>query len=282
MLVQLIGMLTLFPILRYRSAVRVFCTARDQTQALFEQIGEVDAAQAMLSYRHSLPLWTKPEFGTKLEIRASGLLHPLLTESDCVPNDAAIERGWLLTGSNASGKSTFIKAVALNAILAQNLNTCTAEHFTLCRAAVITSMAARDDLAAGESYFVAEIKSMRRVVAMVGGPLPFYCFIDEVLKGTNTAERIAASCAVLRYLCHPGCLCVAATHDLELTELLAGQYENRHFSEQVSDRGVIFDYKLKDGPCHTTNAIRLLGYYDFPAELVAEARAGMEHPGTEK
>ena len=90
-------------------------------------------------------------------------------------------------------------------------------------------MAARDDLAAGESYFVAEIKSMRRVVALVGGPLPFYCFIDEVLKGTNTAERIAASCAVLRYLCRPGCLCVAATHDLELTELLAGLYEKPAF-----------------------------------------------------
>ena len=277
MLVQLIGMLTLFPILRYRSAVRVFCAAREQTQALFEQIGELDAAQAILSYRCSLPVWAHPEFGTELEIHAKGLLHPLLTESDCVPNDAAIERGWLLTGSNASGKSTFIKAVALNAILAQNLNTCTAVSFTLCRAAVITSMAARDDLAAGESYFVAEIKSMRRVVALVGGPLPFYCFIDEVLKGTNTAERIAASCAVLRYLCRPGCRCVAAPHELELTELLAGLYENRHFSEEVSDRGVTFDYKLKMGPCRTTNAIRLLGYYDCPPELVAQAQAGMKN-----
>ena len=275
MLVQLIGMLTLFPILRYRSAVRVFCAAREQTQELFEQIGQIDAAQAILSYRCSLPVWTKPEFGSLLSIRAKGLLHPLLTETDCVPNDAAIEHSWLLTGSNASGKSTFIKAVALNAIMAQNINTCTADSFALCRAIVITSMAARDDLSAGESYFVAEIKSMRRVVALADGQSPFYCFIDEVLKGTNTNERIAASCAVLRYLHRPGCLCIAATHDLELTDLLKMQYENRHFSEQVGERGVTFDYKLKDGPCRTTNAIRLLGYYDFPVALVEDAQAGM-------
>ena len=273
MLVQLIGMLTLVPVLRYRGAVRTFCAAQQQTQELFEQIGQLDAAQSILSYRHSLPVWSRPVFSESLTIHATGLLHPLLTEADCVSNSAEIDCCWLLTGSNASGKSTFIKAVALNAILAQNLGTCTAESFILCRAAVLTSMAARDDLSAGESYFVAEIKSMRRVVALAGGPLPFYCFIDEVLKGTNTAERIAASCAVLQYLDRPGCLCVAATHDLELTHLLGEQYENRNFSEQVGQQGVTFDYKLKDGPCRTTNAIRLLGYYDFPPTLVEQARA---------
>lgn len=276
LLVQMLGILTLFPILQYRRAVRIFDAERAKTQALFEQIGEIDAAQAILSYRHSLPLWTTPVFEEKLSIRAESLLHPLLTESDCVPNDAQIEANWLLTGSNASGKSTFIKAVALNAILAQSIHTCTASRFVLCRAAVVTSMAARDDLSAGESYFVAEIKSMRRVVALAGGAMPFYCFIDEVLKGTNTAERVAASCAVLRYLCRPGCLCVAATHDLELTELLGDRYENRHFSEQVGEQGVTFDYKLKEGPCRTTNAIRLLGYYDFPPVVVAEAKNWMK------
>ena len=101
-----------------------FDAERAKTQALFEQIGEIDAAQAILSYRHSLPLWTTPVFEEKLSIRAESLLHPLLTESDCVPNDAQIEANWLLTGSNASGKSTFIKAVALNAILAQSIHTC--------------------------------------------------------------------------------------------------------------------------------------------------------------
>ena len=272
LLVQLLGMLTLFPVLQYRGAVRAFEAMQPDTQALFAQIGEIDAAQAILSYRCSLPCWTTPAFGESLSIRAEGLLHPLLTEGDCVPNDAQICGGWLLTGSNASGKSTFIKAVALNALLAQSIHTCTAQRFEMCRAAVVTSMAVRDSLSAGESYFVAEIKSMHRAVKLAGGPMPFYCFIDEVLKGTNTAERIAASCAVLRYLAAPGCLCVAATHDLELTELLGNLYENHHFSERVGEQGVTFDYKLKEGPCRTTNAIRLLGYYGFPQEIVEEAR----------
>nr|WP_243165957.1 hypothetical protein [Anaerofilum hominis] len=205
------------------------------------------------------------------------MLHPLLTEEENgVPNDLDLAANWLLTGSNASGKSTFIKAVAINNILAQSIGTCTAEQYELKRAPVVTSMAVRDDLAAGESYFVAEIRSMRRLVELLESGTSFYCFVDEVLKGTNTTERIASSCAVLRYLCAPGCLCIAATHDLELTQLLAGEYENHHFSEQVSRQGVCFDYRLKDGPCRTRNAIRLLEQYQFPAAIVAEAQVLVE------
>ena len=276
MLVQVLGMVTLFPILQYQRTARVLEQSQRELCRFFELLGELDASLAILSYRHSLDAYVQPHFLPGLEVRFKGLRHPLLTETGCVPNDAAIVKNWLLTGSNASGKSTFIKAVALNLILAQNIFTCTAEQFELGRALVVTSMAARDDVTAGESYFVAEIKSMRRVVARAERGEAFYCFIDEVLKGTNTAERIAASGAVLRYLCAPGCRCVAATHDLELTGLLVAAYENHHFSEQVGPEGVSFDYKLKDGPCRTRNAIRLLDHYRFPAGLVADARAAVE------
>lgn len=95
---------------------------------------------------------------------------------------------------------------------------------------------------------MAELKSLRRLLACAQTGTPCLCFIDEILKGTNTVERIAASAAVLRHLAGCRCLCFVATHDRELTEMLAGLYENRHFSEQVGPEGVTFDYLLRRVP----------------------------------
>ena len=197
------------------------------------------------------------------------LYHPLLETP--VANSAVFRRHTLFTGSNASGKSTFIKALAVNAILAQTLGVCAARAFTLPRALAVSSMAVSDNLCAGDSYFVAELKSLRRLLACAQTGTPCLCFIDEILKGTNTVERIAASAAVLRHLAGCRCLCFVATHDRELTEMLAGLYENRHFSEQVGPEGVTFDYLLREGPAHTRHAIALLAQLGFPAKVTQAA-----------
>lgn len=97
------------------------------------------------------------------------------------------------------------------------------------------------------------------------------CYIDEILRGTNTIERIAASTSVLEYLHTQNCLCVVASHDIELTGILAGIYDNYHFCEQVTDGGIVFDYKLKLGASTTRNAIKLLSFMDFHAEIVDRA-----------
>ena len=188
-----------------------------------------------------------------------------------VPNDVDVTKNLLLTGSNASGKSTYIKAIALNAIFAQTLNTCCATAFALKPAPIITSMGVADNIVGGESYFVVEIKSMRRIVYAASDELEFYCFIDEILKGTNTVERIAASASVLQFLHQQNCICVAATHDLELTEILRTQYLSNHFSEQITSAGMLFDYKLKAGPSQSKNAIKLLAFFDYPEAVVNNA-----------
>ena len=204
------------------------------------------------------------------------LYHPLLETP--VANSAVFRRHTLFTGSNASGKSTFIKALAVNAILAQTLGVCAARAFTLPRALAVSSMAVSDNLCAGDSYFVAELKSLRRLLACAQTGTPCLCFIDEILKGTNTVERIAASAAVLRHLAGCRCLCFVATHDRELTEMLAGLYENRHFSEQVGPEGVTFDYLLREGPAHTRNAIALLAQLGFPAKVTQAAEEILGRP----
>ena len=133
-------------------------------------------------------------------------------------NSLHVSRGVLLTGSNASGKSTFLKTVAVNAILAQTVYTCMADSFETSFFQVYSSMALRDDLTGKESYYIVEIRSLKRVLDALGKGCHVLTFVDEVLRGTNTVERIAASSQILKSMCRPDSLCFAATHDIELTE----------------------------------------------------------------
>ena len=106
-------------------------------------------------------------------------------------------------------------------------------------------MALRDDITGGESYFIVEIRSLKRILDESGRKEPLLCIIDEVLRGTNTIERIAASSRILKALDHDWVLPVAATHDIELSYILEKRYRNFHFEEEVLDDGVVFDYLLR-------------------------------------
>lgn len=209
-------------------------------------------------------------------IRMTEGYHPMLETP--VKNSISAERGVLLTGSNASGKSTFLKTVAINAILAQTIHTCAAESYKTPFFYVYSSMALRDDLAGGESYYIVEIKSLKRILdAAKNGSKPILCFVDEVLRGTNTVERIAASTQILDSLSGRGILCFAATHDIELTGLLDTEYENYHFEEDVRDGDVYFNYKLQAGKATTRNAIRLLEVIGYDSDIIERASAQAAH-----
>ncbi len=236
---------------------------------LYALVGELDAAIAIASVRASLPGYVLPEFRPALKVEAQGLIHPMV--KDPVLNTLLWDKNALVTGSNASGKSTFIKALALNAIFAQTICTCWAQRFVMPRANVMSSMALRDDVQGGDSYFIVEIKSLRRILSTLNEQRPTLCFVDEILRGTNTVERIATSTSLLTYLDGKNALCIAATHDIELTELLKDSYRQYHFREEITPAGMVFSYKLMDGPCRTRNAIRLLEQMDFPKGIIASA-----------
>ena len=262
----------------------------------YREVGLLDMTISTASFRKSLPWYCLPEFaddtddmemvgnGGKNPGAAAGMkagrriymeeiYHPLI--EDPVPNTLELARGALITGSNASGKSTFIKAAAVIAILGQALNTCAAQRFRMPHMQVITSMTVRDDLVAGESYFIREIRYLKRILDGLTEKKPTFCVIDEILRGTNTGERIRASRAILEYLTDKNCIPLVATHDKELTVLLADEYDNYHFSEEIGEDDIRFSYKIMEGPATSQNAVKLLEFAGFPEEIIRAALSGL-------
>ncbi|MCH5338867.1 MAG: hypothetical protein J1E03_08805 [Acetatifactor sp.] len=239
--------------------------------------GFLETAISVWAFRQSLEEgYCLPEFVEEMGLEMMEGYHPLLEHP--VKNSISANRGVLLTGSNASGKSTFLKTAALNAILAQTIHTCTAESYRAPLFHVYSSMALRDDMESGESYYIVEIKALKRILdGAVDGKRPVLCFVDEVLRGTNTVERIAASTQILASLGTSGILCFAATHDIELTELLEDQFDNYHFEEDVLEGDIVFNYRLLKGKATTRNAIRLLELMGYEDRIIKLANAQAEH-----
>ena len=243
-----------------------------QLRIMYDTIGYLDTMLSTASCRIMYGEYCVPQLSHQAngKFAVTEMYHPLIPEG--VRNSITAERSVLLTGSNASGKSTFIKTVALNAILAQTLHTVLAENYQASWFCIASSMALRDDILSQESYYIVEIRSLKRILDLTrSSELPVLCFIDEVLRGTNTVERIAASSRILQAIAEQGGLCFAATHDIELTYLLEKEYDNYHFEEQVEDDQVTFDYCLREGRACTRNAIRLLKMLGYDEKIVDDA-----------
>ena len=136
---------------------------------------------------------------------------------------------------------------------------------------IYTSMALRDSIFRNESYYIVEIKSLKRILDRVNKDIPMLCFIDEVLRGTNTLERIATSSRILASLAMSNCLCFAATHDIELTYILEKYFKNYHFQERISNDQILFDYKLYKGRAISRNAIKLLSILGYSKKITHDA-----------
>ena len=276
---EYIRMLTHVDILVYNGLLKEVQGKSDSIMKLIDNIGELDACISIASFRELLALWCKPDFTdwayekgklAPITMKVEDLYHPLLAEA--VANSFQVFGGTLVTGSNASGKSTFLKNVAMNSILAQTLGTCTCSSYQAPFLKVMTSMALRDDMESGESYFIVEIKSLKRILDESKKTEPLLCIIDEVLRGTNTIERIAASSRILAALRKNWVLSFAATHDIELTYILDSLYENYHFEEEVREKEVVFSYMLQKGRATSRNAIQLLDMLGYDPKIVEGAR----------
>lgn len=263
-------MLFLIKIRQYNKYLKKLITYQKELIELYELVGEIDMAISVLSYRKTLKQYCIPTFNDNLKVDTKELVHPLIENP--VNNTFDWCKDSILTGSNASGKSTFIKALAINGILAQTIHTCTASTYKCKMGLVISSMAVKDNIVDGESYFIVEIKYLKRIIDYINKEVPCYCYIDEILRGTNTIERISASAAILQYLADKNCICLVASHDIELVNLLSKNYSNYHFCEEVTKDGLTFDYKVKTGPATTRNAIKLLDYIGFDKQIIVNAQ----------
>ncbi|MBN2049140.1 MAG: hypothetical protein JW760_01745 [Spirochaetales bacterium] len=256
----------------YRRFLQLVETRRREILKAYELIGTLDAflsTAAFLSTREKTALPQLME--GSLSIRSEEMYHPLIT--DPVANSFSIDPpGFIITGSNMAGKSTFLRTLALNALLAQTLGFCFAREYEAGLFFPVTSIEKRDSLTLGKSLYYDEAKRIFAILESTGNRTPVLCVIDELLSGTNSTERRKASVAILGYLARKGALVVSATHDLETVEKLSELYANVHFADRLDKGGLDFDYLLKPGILTGCNAIDLLERIGYPAEVVAQAR----------
>lgn len=277
---EYVRMLLHVDIIKFNQMLSVLVDHIKELELLFEILGEIEGNLCIGSLKTLMPYTCKPRLSSKLpgkpmHLEFEDLYHPLIEHP--VANSMKEQRCVLITGSNASGKSTFLKTVALNALFAQTLNLTFAKSYGGNYVHLYSSMALQDNLQGQESYYMVEIRMLKRIIDAAKGPVPVLCFIDEVLRGTNTVERIAASSQILKDLSGKNAFVFAATHDIELTEILKSQYANYHFSEEVSADDVKFSYELQHGKAMTRNAIRLLGIMGYDEAIISKAEAAAKH-----
>lgn len=207
--------------------------------------------------------------------------HPLLPYEKSIPNDIKLnekDRAWLISGSNMSGKSTFLRMVGVNMLLAQIGLKTYCQKITLCPVRLMTDLRIRDNLFKNESYFLAEVRQLKRMIDFASGKPLLFGLIDEPYRGTNSEERIAASVEVLRCLLESGGFFLTATHDKEVTEMAEQipTVSNHHFKEELSESDIAFDYKIRPGPTTTRNALRVLQKEGYPASVIEKAEKWLQ------
>lgn len=276
LLLDYVRMIFHIDIIKFNSMLKQLQDHYEEIYVVRDTIGLLDSVISIGSYRKALSYYVKPNFiewhadqAEKVQMTATELYHPLI--ADPVVNSVDEDRGVLVTGSNASGKSTFLKTVAINAILSQTIYTSLAKEYRANMFYIYSSMALRDDLLGSESYFIVEIKSLKRIIDAGSSKRPILCFIDEVLRGTNTVERIAASSKIMESLAKEHIMCFAATHDIELTHMLENLYSNYHFQEEIEENDIHFNYQLFKGRAKTRNAIKLLRVIGYDDEIIDDA-----------
>lgn len=240
-------------------------------RTLYKRLGELDAFQSMASVRRGMRQSCKPHFvDTPNTFKAVRLGHPGLKNAVC--NDITIEgKNVVITGSNMSGKSTFLRTIGLNQVLAQTFYVTMAKSYETSWFNVVTSISPSDDMEEGKSYYMAEAQALLRMLGVLEEDRSSMLLIDEIFRGTNPLERVAGASAYLEYLSGTNAMVVVATHDEGITENLKDSYDSYHFEETVTRDSLEFDYLLKKGPLTRPNGIHILEYIGYPEEIITSA-----------
>ncbi len=229
-------------------------------------VGEFEALLALAGYAYEHPHDPLPELQQTAggAFEAQGIRHPLLPEDQSVPNDVKLGgelRLLIVSGSNMSGKSTLLRAVGLNAVLAWAGAPVRATHLTISPLAVGASIRVLDSLQDGRSRFYAEITRLREIVRLAAAPRTVLFLMDELLSGTNSHDRKIGASAIVRSLVERGAMGILTTHDLALANIasdLPGRAVNVHFADTLVDGKLHFDYRLLPGVVERSNALDLM------------------------
>jgi hypothetical protein len=240
---------------------------------------ELEALSALATLAYLNPDYIFPTFTSETPVfEACRLGHPLIPDGERVCNDFTVEctgQLALVTGSNMSGKSTFLRTVGINQCLAYAGGPVAAQLFRSVPLRIFTCIRVTDSLADGISYFYAEVKRLKALLVALeeDHPYPLLFLIDEIFRGTNNRERLIGSRSYVRALVSHNGIGVLSTHDLELVHLAdeMPQITNYHFAETITDSRMTFDYQLRPGPCPTTNALKIMQMEGLPVTVEAES-----------
>ena len=244
---------------------------KESLKKLYQFIGEFDVAISTASLKSDKRFITciPNLIEEKKTLKFTNAIHPLI--DDCIPNSFSLEdKSAFITGSNMSGKSTFLRTILINSILAQTLYFCFAETYTSSFIKPFSSIKIDDNLLEGSSFFFKEVEIIKQMTEQISSANNLF-IIDEIFKGTNTIERISLAKAVLHFLNNSENMVIASSHDLELIELLSSDFEMVHFTETIKENQLIFDHTIKAGSLKTTNAIKIVEIENFPKSIVDEA-----------
>lgn len=238
-------------------------TYQPTTDRWFETIAEFDAYNSLSNYAFNSPTHIYPELSTdeKMTMNATELGHPLLNVAQRITNDFKIQNEdfFIITGANMAGKSTFLRTVALNIVMANiGLPVC-AKTFKYRPIKLISSMRTSDSLMNDESYFFSELKRLKFIVDEIKTDR-YFIILDEILKGTNSKDKEEGSKKFVEKLVSSNSTGIIATHDLSLCALseVLPQVENHYFDAEIVNNELYFDYRFKDGICQNMNASFLL------------------------
>ena len=272
-----LNVLVPWDLLFVRKLDRLLTQLRQTLPEWLDTIGILDAASALARFAYLNPDYQWPQLEApqveshKPGLTLRGIGHPLIPRSKRITNDLEL-RGQghllLLTGSNMSGKSTFLRTVGINLCLAQAGGPVCAEIFSWTWLRLFCCIRVTDALDEGLSYFYAEVKRLKVILDALRdtNSHPVLYLIDEIYRGTNNRERLAGSEAFVQAIQQSRGLGMISTHDLELTRLAEnnGAIRNAHFQESIEEGTLHFDYQLRTGPCPTTNALRIMAQEGLP------------------
>ncbi|MGN8069908.1 MutS-related protein [Mucilaginibacter sp. 22184] len=271
---QLIKTLFLLEPRIYASSIKHIERYREDIELVYQYVAEIDMLVAIQSVRDGLPYYNKPQFiDTDAQMNITDLYHPLIDK--CVTNSlyTRADKGALITGSNMSGKTTFIKAIAVNTLLAQTLFTSCTKEYKAPFLKIQTSIKTTDSIEEQKSYFQAQAQSILTIMSRSNEieQVKSLVIIDEIFRGTNTIERIAAAKSVLSYITANQNFVFVSTHDLELAELLDEDFAIYSFEDSKSGAVLVFDYKLKEGLLKSRNGIAILESMGYPDSVIEDA-----------
>lgn len=239
---------------------------------------ELEALNSLAAFAYLNPDYTLPEMAVASQenrsvFQARDLGHPLIPRAQKVVNDFSMRAGEIdiITGSNMSGKSTFLRTLGINLCLAYAGGPVNASLFSTGLFRLYSCIRVSDSVTEGFSYFYAEVKRLRALLDELGmdSSLPLFILIDEIFKGTNNRERLIGSESYISALVGKNCLGAISTHDLELVKLAdrLSDIRNYHFREEVINGQMVFDYILREGPCPTTNALKIMRMEGLPVDM---------------